>query len=109
MSDRNSLWTIGLWVGVAIGASGLSGRVNAQDAHARVTPAPPRVDYNWQVRPILADNCFTCHGRDEKKRRAGLRLDEAESAYARAIVRSRPDESELIRRVTSTDAARRMP
>jgi hypothetical protein len=70
---------------------------------------PARVNYNWQVRPILADNCFSCHGRDEKKRRAGLRLDEADSAYARAIVRNKPDESALIRRITSTDASVRMP
>ena len=44
-----------------------------------VTGADP-VDYNWDVRPILSENCFQCHGPDEKARRAGLRLDQAEAA-----------------------------
>ena len=97
MIGRNSLWTVGLWVGVAVGAAGLSSRMHAQDAPAGVGPALPPVDYNWQVRPILADNCFSCHGLDATKRRAGLRLDQAEGAYARAIVRNKPDESDLFR------------
>lgn len=43
--------------------------------------APP-LDYNRDVKPILAENCFACHGFDEKSRKAKLRLDVAESAYA---------------------------
>lgn len=44
--------------------------------------APQRVDFNFQVRPILADRCFKCHGPDEKARKAKLRLDLPENAYA---------------------------
>ncbi len=76
---------------------------------------PDRPDYNWDVRPILAQNCFSCHGNAQQK--AGLRLDIAKAAYARipdnnakrAIVRGDPDASEMIRRITSTDAEERMP
>lgn len=75
-------------------------------------PAPPvkAVDYNRDVRPILAENCFACHGADRNKRQAGLRLDMAESALKpaasghAAVVPGRPDGSELWRRVTAKNA-----
>ena len=76
-----------------------------------------QVSYNFQVRPILSDKCFNCHGPDANKRQAGLRLDIAEEAYkalqehprAHAIVPGNPGESELFLRVSSTDTAYRMP
>src|SRR5947208_575571 len=75
-----------------------------------VSPSSARgkVDYNFQVRPILADRCFVCHGPDEKKRKAELRLDQAESAYALAIVPRKPDDSELVQRITAS-GKKRMP
>ena len=68
-----------------------------------------KLDYNFDVRPILSDNCFRCHGPDAKSRQAGLRLDQSQSAYAQAIVPGKPEQSELIARVTSKDASYRMP
>ncbi|REJ94246.1 MAG: DUF1553 domain-containing protein [Planctomycetota bacterium] len=72
------------------------------------------ISYNRDVRPILADNCFHCHGPDEAARQADLRLDVEDSATAerdggRVIDPNRPDESELLRRVSSDDESERMP
>src|SRR5262245_17729461 len=76
--------------------------------------AGPAIDFNRDVRPILTDKCFACHGPDEKHRQAKLRLDVEKDAKATrdgfpAIVPGKPDESELVRRITSDDADERMP
>ncbi|MCC6782374.1 MAG: DUF1553 domain-containing protein [Planctomycetes bacterium] len=74
-----------------------------------------RVSYNRDVRPILAENCFACHGPDARARKAGLVLSSPDRATAPlesgaiAIVRGRPEASELIRRVLAADADERMP
>ncbi|HND53427.1 MAG TPA: DUF1549 domain-containing protein, partial [Pirellulaceae bacterium] len=79
----------------------------------QVTLGP--LEYNRDVRPILSDKCFRCHGPDAQSRRAELRLDQRESAVAprdgraAAVVPGKPDASELIARITSPDAERRMP
>ena len=74
------------------------------------------ISYNFNIRPILSDKCFACHGPDAKKREAGLRLDMAESAYAKlkdgkgvAIFPGNPAKSELYKRITSIDPEYQMP
>ncbi len=72
-------------------------------------------DFQREVRPILAQYCFRCHGPDDQQREAGLRLDTREGATAKlesggqAIVPQRVDASELVRRIESLDDATRMP
>jgi hypothetical protein len=70
--------------------------------------AQARVDFVRDVRPILQGSCFTCHGPDEKARMAKLRLDTREGATA-VIVAGDPAKSKLYQRITSDDAAKRMP
>ncbi len=72
------------------------------------------VDYNQDVRPILSENCFACHGFDEKARKAKLRLDVAEAAYAEhdGITPLKPGDlagSEAWTRIVSEDADEKMP
>jgi hypothetical protein len=77
--------------------------------------AEPKIDFNRQIRPILSDACFKCHGFDEGSRQAGLRLDSSAGATAKlesgaqAITPGKSAASELVRRVTSTDASEQMP
>ena len=89
---------------------------------ACLTPAPcageeprsPTAKFNREIRPILAETCFTCHGPDAGKRKADLRLDTRAGALedhqgTAAIVPGDTAKSELIRRITSADEAERMP
>jgi hypothetical protein len=76
--------------------------------------AHEKVDFNRQIRPILSNNCFRCHGPDASHRRADLRLDDFAAATAKrdgtsAIVPGKPAESEVFRRVNTADADERMP
>jgi mono/diheme cytochrome c family protein len=78
-------------------------------------PRTAEVDYTRDVLPILAENCFKCHGPDDAARKGKLRLDSKAGALAggksgdAAIVAGKPDESELYLRVTETTESRRMP
>lgn len=73
-----------------------------------------RIDFNRDVRPILSDNCFTCHGPDEQQRVNDLRLDRSEDIFAdrnghRVIVPGDVAASILHQRISSSDAEQRMP
>ncbi|MBS1577096.1 MAG: DUF1549 domain-containing protein, partial [Bacteroidetes bacterium] len=78
---------------------------------------PKEVSYNFDIRPILSDKCYACHGPDANKRKADLRLDKPESAFAalkehpgaHALVAGKPELSELFLRVSTTDTELVMP
>src|SRR5262245_24680507 len=82
---------------------------------ARADPPPKPVDFTREVRPLLVERCFQCHGPDEKTRKAGLRLDERDGATKalrsglRAVVPGDPAKSELIARVRSKEPTEVMP
>lgn len=75
------------------------------------------IEYHRDVRPILADKCFACHGPDQGNRQAGLRLDQSEGGYASlesdpsqvAIRPGHPQESQILIRMTASDPDLRMP
>lgn len=82
-----------------------------------VLEIPDQISYNLHVRPILSENCFSCHGPDANKREAGLRLDIAAEAYAalkespgkHAIIPGSSDESMVFSRMISIDPDEKMP
>ncbi len=68
------------------------------------------IEFNRDVRPILAENCYACHGPDKGKRKMGLRLDQREVAMEKGVLSpGAPEESELLRRILTTDPEERMP
>lgn len=82
---------------------------------ALLSTIPETVDYNFHVKPILSDRCFTCHGPDENTLEAGLRLDTEDGPFAklesgeRAVVPGRPGSSALISRIWHDDPDEVMP
>ncbi|MEO6181655.1 MAG: DUF1549 domain-containing protein, partial [Verrucomicrobiota bacterium] len=80
-----------------------------------VAATPSKIEYNRDVRPILSQNCFACHGADSAARKADLRLDRFEDAIAPrkdsspAIVPGKPDVSALVSRILATDEDDIMP
>ncbi len=90
----------------------LIGLLSSPSTSAQTTE--PAVTFNRDIRPLLSDNCFFCHGPDQNKREADLRLDTREGLYGEAdspgtVVPGKPAESELLRRVRSTDEDEVMP
>ncbi|MGL4419500.1 MAG: c-type cytochrome domain-containing protein, partial [Gemmataceae bacterium] len=78
---------------------------------AFASAAPPKLQYNRDIRPILAENCFACHGPDSASRKAGLRIDQREAAIEKgAITPGKIAESELVDRLFLADTDdKRMP
>ena len=86
--------------------------VFALSAHG--APLPARISFNRDIRPILSENCYHCHGPDKKTRDGGRRLDLRADALAdldgiRAFVPGKPDESDAIIRIFSDDKDEQMP
>jgi hypothetical protein len=95
------------WIAISIGGMLAGGAARGEE--------PRAIDFSRDVRPILSNHCYQCHGPDDQARQADLRLDKADGATSelpsglRAIVPGRPDDSELIARITTTDESLRMP
>ncbi len=88
--------------------------LSAQEASHSTVALPDVVEFNRDIRPILSDNCFFCHGPDKNKREADLRLDTIEGLHGSegkrgALVPGKPDDSELFQRIVSLDEDQKMP
>ena len=81
-----------------------------------ISSIPENIDFNFHVKPIISDKCFACHGPDEKKREANLRLDTEEGLYqltedlnSYVINKKNPEKSELLRRIFHENKSISMP
>jgi hypothetical protein len=110
MGQKRPLWvvltaSVGLFLGIAMWWT----TRHAGGGHAE------RLSFNQTIQPILSENCYACHGPDPGARKAGLRLDRSEFAFAAhekfgpAIIHGNPDKSPLVRRIESNDPKERMP
>jgi hypothetical protein len=97
---------------IAVLRPGLPGTARAEPGK---TSAGARIDFARQIRPILSENCFRCHGPDVEERKAKLRLDTKEGAFGKlrrgghAIVPGEPSKSRLLARIGADDPYERMP
>src|ERR1043166_6635243 len=88
---------------------------SAQQAAKVSESIPDKIQFNRDIRPIISENCYKCHGPDPKARKGDLRLDTKEGAFAEIekgkfpIVAGKPDQSEIWHRITSKDAEEKMP
>ena len=78
------------------------------------SPLPETVEFNRDIRPILSNNCFYCHGPDKSHREAELRLDTekglvGDKTHKGVVTAGNPDKSKLIQRLLSADPEKHMP
>lgn len=78
-------------------------------ARAAIAETRPPVSYGRDIRPILSDKCFRCHGPDAEARQADLRLDTREGLTSKVLVPGKPDKSKIVTRILSEDDDVRMP
>ncbi|MEO2045913.1 MAG: DUF1553 domain-containing protein [Pirellulales bacterium] len=106
-------WTGLCWTGALISQAEETPKLEEAKAVEPVFSKP--VDYSRDIRPILSDHCYACHGPDAEQREAGLRLDIRESAFGeadsgqQAVLPGDATNSELFRRLISHDPDERMP
>ncbi|HEV3263031.1 MAG TPA: DUF1549 domain-containing protein, partial [Gemmataceae bacterium] len=111
MNPRHRTWLLQTLVGLAAAWPLTTPMVCA----AGEPSLPAVVEFNRDVRPILSNNCFQCHGPDKAKRKAGLRFDNEDGAFAdlgdgrRAITRGDAAKSLMVQRISAPETARRMP
>lgn len=99
---RNIFASLHIGVLLAVASLGVSLFAGEQDT--------AKIDFARDVQPILSDKCYTCHGPDESTRQADLRLDTEAGLLSHSnVIPGNPDDSELIRRLTSDDPDERMP
>ncbi len=95
---------------LCIGAAVLAQAARLRAADRPGNDSAAKVEFNRDIRPILSDNCFYCHGPDKNHRKAKLRLDLRDEALARkAFIPGNAEESELVKRLTSADPEEVMP
>lgn len=101
-------------LGLAVALLSLTAKMGCGQIPAGGAAEPVAIDFARDVRPLLSDRCFACHGPDEAERQADLRLDDWEDLIRErealpAVLPGQPSRSEVVRRITSHDASLRMP
>ncbi|MCC2672999.1 MAG: hypothetical protein K0Q72_5471 [Armatimonadetes bacterium] len=98
---RSSMGWLGGLLGLVLPAAGVAG--------GSTHPAPAKISFNRDIRPVLAAKCFACHGPDAAHRKGDLRLDLERAAHEAAVVPGKPDASSLIARITAKGALQMPP
>ena len=120
-TSSRAVWARGSRLGITILFGGccavfpaaLRGQTKAPVASPRVPVE--KLTFNQNIQPILSENCYPCHGPDPGARKAKMRLDRAEFAYAPhdksgpAIIPGQPDKSPLVRKIEAKNPKDRMP